>query len=89
MQTILCPRCGGKGRLPAPSAQAKEFKEKIKSSGFSLRQIAGQMGYSAAYVSDLCYNRRNVSPELVQMLKDSIRSLKQTPRTPNYAKKTK
>lgn len=53
-----CPRCNGKGRIPDPRVFGMAARVLRKSAGLSLREVARRMGFSAPYVCDLEYGRR-------------------------------
>ena len=61
-----CPRCDGTGYVPDPAHHGKEARIRRRAAGVSLRELAGRMGFSAAYVSDLELGRRGWSENLMK-----------------------
>ena len=68
-----CPRCGGTGEIRDDRDIGAEFRKRREKAGMSGRQMAVELGYSAAYLSDLELGRRRLSP---RMIKDYERVLK-------------
>lgn len=55
----MCPRCRGVGHLVA--INGKWLRGVRERANLSLREVARQLGYSPAYVSDIELGRRNAN----------------------------
>jgi len=54
VQTMRCPICNGSGELPEPNSRIKDDKAErreaakvLRDAGYSIRQIAGFLGYKS------------------------------------------
>jgi len=61
LKTLPCPYCRGTGQIPDDRAVGAEMRRLRERSGKSLRAVAGRLGVSAAYLSDLEQGRRRWS----------------------------
>lgn len=67
---MICPKCGGSGALPEPGYLRKLRESK----GIQLREIARQMNFSAAYVSDVERGNRTPNDKFLRKYKAALDS---------------
>lgn len=53
LATSECPRCGGNGRIADEHEVGRVMRDIRMKARLSLRDLGGQMGFSAVYLSDL------------------------------------
>jgi len=70
----VCPKCDGKGEIKDPAETGRQMRALRKAAGKGLRQIAGAMDFSPAYVSDLELGRRGWSEELIERYKKAVKA---------------
>lgn len=71
---MACPRCEGSGEIKDPAVTGRQMRALRKASGKSLRQVAGAMKNSPAYVSDLELGRRGWNDALIEKYKKAVRA---------------
>lgn len=59
-------------RVAAHRDVGRELRLERKSKGVSLRAIAKELGYSAAFISDCELGRRNLSPEAINKYRNFL-----------------
>ncbi len=59
--TEPCPRCGAAERIVNPAW----LRYQRKAADVTMRQFAGDVGFSAAFICDVEHGRRNCSPKLL------------------------
>lgn len=64
---IDCPRCGGGGFVS--EFNGKKARRVREASGLSLRAVADDLGFSAAYISDVELGRRRPNEKVVSLYK--------------------
>jgi predicted transcriptional regulator len=69
-----CPKCNGTGEVKDAAETGRQMRALRKAAGKGLRQIAGAMNFSPAYVSDLELGRRGWSDSLVEQYKKAVRA---------------
>jgi len=69
-----CSRCHGTGLEIDPVAVGAAMRAKRIAAKHSLRSVAGFMGFSAAYISDLERGNRAFSEELITVYEKAIRT---------------
>lgn len=62
---LVCPRCGGSGRVPDERLVGQQMREKRLASWLTLREMARRLALSPAYVSDLELGRRRWTPKIL------------------------
>lgn len=62
-RTVQCPKCKGKGTLPAPEVLANELRDLRAKAGLSLRELGTAISKSSAFLSDIEHARRAPSPK--------------------------
>jgi hypothetical protein len=68
MKPDICPRCGNAGEtVDGASLRAARVIR-----GVSLRWLAGRLGFSVPYLSDVESNRRRVTPKILQGYKTAL-----------------
>lgn len=68
-----CKRCGGSGIEPDPIAIGAKMRAFRLAAGLSLRDVAGKMGFSPPYVSDLELGRRPWGPKATVKYREALR----------------
>ena len=69
---LVCPRCGGTGRLPDDRVMGAQMRERRQRAGLSLRALAKRLGLTASYLSDLERGRRHWSAKNVKRYADAL-----------------
>jgi transcriptional regulator with XRE-family HTH domain len=64
-KTLKCPTCEGKGSIDNPIFTGQKMRTLREGRGLTLRSMAGKVGISLSYLTDLEHGRRNWSPELI------------------------
>lgn len=67
-----CQKCNGTGFEPDPTTIGQTMRKIRSESGLSLRLVAGRMGYSAAYLSDMELGRRLFGAMQQKKFKEAI-----------------
>lgn len=65
MKKIVCPKCGGTGKIPDPVSQGEYLRNIRNSAGCSMRELAKMIGFSVAYLCDLENGRRRVTDKII------------------------
>lgn len=71
----VCKYCNGTGEEPDQAAISTERRAARVGGGVSLRDVAGRMGFSAAYISDLELGRRKWNAFLLDQHQRAIVAL--------------
>ena len=66
-KVVLCPCCGGTGKLSQIDGAA--LRKVREGTGISLRALARQLGFSAAYLSDIELGRRMCTGRILEAYK--------------------
>lgn len=75
MKTVPCPRCAGKGKIPDPREIGSVMRNMRLKGKVSLKQIAGFLEFSSAYISDLELGKRAWKPELIERYREGVVAL--------------
>lgn len=71
--TRPCSHCGGSGRELDPVAIGQQMRGLRLQAKLTLRTIAGRLGFTAPYISDLERGNRTFSEELVARYKEALK----------------
>ena len=70
LKRVPCRRCAGVGTIPVYDGEKlRALREKA---GLSLRALAGRLGLSHVYLSDIEHNRRGISDVLLARIVAAI-----------------
>lgn len=72
--TTKCETCHGTGRVPDKKAIGSKFRAMRVDAGFSLREFAGRMKISHAYLDDLERGDRNFPEDLQKRYRLAIKT---------------
>ncbi len=64
---LVCPKCQGKGVIT--TIDSDKLRRMRKAAGFTLRQMARRLYFSAAYISDIELGRRNCTENIAKVYK--------------------
>lgn len=69
MANLICPKCGGTGKI----VDYAVMLSKRVASGKSAKEVASSMGISTSYLCDLEHGRRSWTPEIVANFEKAIK----------------
>lgn len=72
---MRCPKCGGQGTIADPRAAGEAARKARIKADVTLRRLAEEMGFSAAYLSDLENGRRNWDEDLTDLYYERLRKI--------------
>lgn len=72
-KTLPCVKCNGIGEVENAAYRGQEMRKLRQTAGLSLREVARQMGRSAAYISDLELGRRGWNTGLIRAYEKVLR----------------
>lgn len=73
--TIKCPTCSGKGHIPDGWRMGEILRAERKAAWVTAKALAAQMGISPAYLCDMEWGRREISPAKVSQYRQALSKL--------------
>lgn len=70
-RSIACPQCEGAGEIG--DATGKQLRKARLRAKIGLREMAGRIGLSPAYLSEVETGKANVTPRVVRLYQGELR----------------
>lgn len=70
--TMTCPKCDGTGAVLDPRMIGARLRSEREGRKVTVTAVAGALGYTKAYISDLELGRRRWSPVLVERYRAAL-----------------